>query len=627
MTDSLRLTIGTAGHVDHGKTSLVKALTGIDTDRWDEEKRRGMTIDLGFASWDLPNGRRAALVDVPGHERFLKNMLAGVTGLDLVMLVVAADDGMMPQTREHLDILDLLQVQNGLVVLTKTDLVDPELLALAEEDVRLGLAGTFLADAPILPVSTLTGAGLVELVQAIEALTADTAPRPTEVPPRMAVDRVFTRPGFGTVVTGTMLAGRWHEGDTVDVWPGDLSARIRGIQVHGDKVPVALAGQRVALNLSGLERHDLQRGAVVGAPGTVRTSDRLAVRVSLLADHGLALSHRDRVRVHVGTAEAIGRVVLLDADLWPAGGGGDAVIELESPIAVDFGDRFILRRYSPMVTLGGGIVLHPAVGRLRRRHAPTLARLAAYAAKDCAAVLQALMTAAIQAISREAVLQELPYGGASALAELLEQGNIVELPGIGLVHAQQVALWQAAVMAALQTYLRDCPWRLGVPREAVIGATKLAAAVIDWLAGHLRQSGQLSVHGALYVPAGHQPLWPKATEAVWSQVQSKLDQDGLVDTGDLTKAFPTIAEHIPAYVFDLTATGALIALGQDITVTRPAWDRLLTDLRRHFPGPFTTSQAREALGISRRFAIPLLETCDQRHLTRRQGDLRTFAKP
>ncbi|HEY9722187.1 MAG TPA: selenocysteine-specific translation elongation factor, partial [Oscillatoriaceae cyanobacterium] len=302
MSEHLPLIIGTAGHVDHGKTTLIRALTGVDTDRLEEEKRRGMTIDLGFAPFKLSSGRLAGVVDVPGHEKFLKNMLAGAGGMDLVLLVVAADDGVMPQTREHLEILSLLHIPSGLVVVTKTDLVDPELLELALDDIAMALEGTFLEGAPMLPVSAPNGEGLPELLAAIEKTVGESPRKDATRPARMPIDRVFVKQGFGTVVTGTLFAGTLREGDTVAVSPAGLESRVRSLQVHGEKRSEAVAGQRVAVNLAGLEKQALGRGDWLLAPGAARASTLLDVQLEVLPG-AKPLAHRSRVRLYHGTAE------------------------------------------------------------------------------------------------------------------------------------------------------------------------------------------------------------------------------------------------------------------------------------------------------------------------------------
>ena len=350
------LIIGTAGHVDHGKTALVKALTGIDTDRLKEEKDRGISIELGFAALSLPGVRRAGIVDVHGHERFIKNMLAGAGGFDLVLLVIAADEGVMPQTREHLDIIQLLQVTKGIVVLTKIDLVDQEWLELVQEEVRDFLKGTVLENAPVVSVSSVTGQGIPELLEQIDSMTREVRPRVATGPPRLPVDRVFhnwfRHCGHGTLVSGTLQVG-----DQVEVQPQGLASRVRSLQVHGEKVEVAEAGQRVAVNLVGLEVEQIERGSVVAGMNSMFPTKRLDVRLLLLKSAPRPLKNGARVRFFLGTREALGRVRLLDQEELKPGSLAYAQLELEKPVVADKGDRFVIRSYSPMHTIGGGTVI------------------------------------------------------------------------------------------------------------------------------------------------------------------------------------------------------------------------------------------------------------------------------
>ncbi|HWR97596.1 MAG TPA: selenocysteine-specific translation elongation factor, partial [Candidatus Methanoperedens sp.] len=348
------LIIGTAGHIDHGKTTLVRALTGIDTDRLKEEKERGITIELGFAHLDLPGLPPAGIVDVPGHEKFVHHMVAGAAGIDLVLLVVAADEGIMPQTREHLDICRLLGVTQGIVVLTKADLVEAEWLALVSQDVTAYLAGSFLEGAPLVPVSSTTGRGIPELRAAIAARLATVPPRAASGLPRLPIDRVFTMKGFGTVVTGTLVAGRLDVGDAVEVLPARVESRIRGIQVYGAAVESARAGQRTAINLPGVEKAAIERGNVLTRPGLLEPSYLMDARLSYLRSASRPLANRTRVRLHLGTSEILARVILLGrAELAP---GEEAMVQLrlEAPGVALPRDRFVIRGYSPVVTLGGG---------------------------------------------------------------------------------------------------------------------------------------------------------------------------------------------------------------------------------------------------------------------------------
>ena len=360
------IVMGTAGHVDHGKTALIKRLTGVDTDRLKEEKERGITIELGFASLSLPDGRVLGVVDVPGHERFVRNMVAGAAGIDLVVMVIAADEGVMPQTREHLQICTLLGIRKGFVALTKIDMVDEEWLTLVREDVREFLRGTFLEDAPVVPVSSLTGAGFPELIETI-ARVADEVEEAADVGLfRLPVDRVFTMKGFGTVVTGTLTSGRVTTGEEVEIYPAGLRARVRGIQVHNQPVDTAEAGQRTAVNLQGVDRAVIERGYLLAGKGALAVSQRLDCLYRHLAGAARKLKNRALVRLHTGTSEVMARMILLDRDELEPGEEANAQLVLDAPLAVVAGDRFVVRSYSPVTTVGGGVILDPLSAKHKR---------------------------------------------------------------------------------------------------------------------------------------------------------------------------------------------------------------------------------------------------------------------
>jgi selenocysteine-specific elongation factor len=350
--------LGTAGHIDHGKSSLIKALTGIDPDRLKEEKLRGITIELGFASLTLPSGQLLGIVDVPGHERFVRHMVAGATGMDLVALVIAADEGVMPQTREHLEICELLKVKQGLVVLTKIDLVEADWLDLVEEEIREALKGTFLDGAPLVRFSAVTGEGAEDLVATLAELAAAVPPKPPGGIFRLPVDRVFTIKGFGTVVTGTAISGRLKVGDAVTVYPPLYKARVRSLQTHGASVEELLAGSRAAVNLQGLEKEEMERGMVVATPGALIPSRRVDALIQVLESVPRPLKHRQAVRFHTGTSERLAVPLLLDADELPPGAAGYAQFLLRETVALKPGDRFVIRNLSPAITWGGGRILH-----------------------------------------------------------------------------------------------------------------------------------------------------------------------------------------------------------------------------------------------------------------------------
>ncbi len=364
-----QIILGTAGHIDHGKTSLVKAVTGINTDRLKEEKLRGITIELGFASMDLPSGQHLGIVDVPGHEKFVKNMVAGATGIDIVAMVIAADEGVMPQTREHMEICTLLNVKYGLVVLTKIDLVDEEWLELVVDDIREFTNGTFLEDRPVLPVSSVTGQGIPEFIKALDELSVMIPARSTTGLFRLPVDRVFSMKGFGTVITGTLISGHVRVGDRVMVYPSGITSKVRGIQVHNQSVGIAEAGMRTAINFQGLERLYVNRGEVVASPETLKSSYMLDVSLHFLSSNKKSVKNRTRVRFHTGTSEVLGNLVLLDREELAPGETTVVQLRLDSPVAIVKDDKFVIRSYSPVRTIGGGHVLNP-IPRKHKRFKP-----------------------------------------------------------------------------------------------------------------------------------------------------------------------------------------------------------------------------------------------------------------
>ncbi|MDF2677378.1 MAG: selB [Bacillota bacterium] len=359
--------IGTAGHIDHGKTTLIKALTGRDTDRWEEEKRRGITIDLGFTYFDLPDGNKAGIVDVPGHEKFIKNMVAGVIGMDLVLLVIAADEGIMPQTREHINILNILGIKKGIVVLTKCDLVDEEWLFLVKEDIKEELNGTFLQNAPIQEVSSITKYGFSDLINTISKLTQDELEeRNINTIPRLPIDRSFSISGFGTVITGTLISGKLKKGDEVEIYPINKLAKIRNLQVHSKDVEYALAGQRTAVNLQNVKKSEIYRGCVIAPVNAMKNTTLLDVKINLLKNSRRIVENKSRLHLYTGTSEILCRIVLLDKNELSPGETCYAQLILEEEIAVRRGDKFIIRFYSPMETIGGGEIIEPIPTKKKR---------------------------------------------------------------------------------------------------------------------------------------------------------------------------------------------------------------------------------------------------------------------
>ncbi|MCB8985444.1 MAG: selenocysteine-specific translation elongation factor [Ardenticatenaceae bacterium] len=618
--------IGTAGHVDHGKSTLVEALTGIDPDRLTEEKEREMTIDLGFAWLSLGDGEEVGVVDVPGHRDFIENMLAGVGGIDLALFVVAADEGVMPQTREHLAILDLLNVQSGVVALTKVDLIDdPDWLELVTLDLHDVLAGTALADAPIMPVSARTGAGLDELRAVLwERLTA-VSPRPDLARPRLPIDRVFSLSGFGTVVTGTLNDGRFRLGDAVEIQPSGLKGRIRGLQTHKTKLETARPGSRVAINLTGVDRDQVQRGDVVAAPGILSATILLDVTYRHLADAPAPLKHNVEVKLFVGAAEVVARTRVLGAPQINPGEEGWLQLALEQPVAVARGDRFILRRPSPGATLGGGKVLDPHPGRRHRRFRPeVVARLQTLAqGTPSDLLLQAL--ARLEPIAQSKLLAQsgLESGEAAMLLEELERDNqIVRLDQQLMTRAGWQRLLDKLV-EIVRRYHQDNPLRLGVPREEARSRLKLPPAVFNPLVDEAVQSNLiLSGETTLRLP-GHEIAFTPAQQTAVSTLQRQMAAAG-INSPSVKECKTAVGDAVYLALLDL---GQLHQLNDDVVYAEAQYEqftgRIVHYLRAN--GRINAAQARDLLQTSRKYAIALLEHLDDIKVTRRVGDDRVLA--
>ncbi|HEU4753907.1 MAG TPA: selenocysteine-specific translation elongation factor, partial [Armatimonadota bacterium] len=510
-TSSQHFIIGTAGHVDHGKTALIRALTGAETDRLREEQERGMSIDLGFADFTLPSGRKAGVIDVPGHERFLKNMLAGAGGIDLVLLVIAADEGVMPQTREHLDILNILQTRKGVVVLTKADLVEPDWLELVQEDIRSALGGTFLEHAPMVPVSSLTGQGIPELKALLDRMAEEITTRTIVGPWRLPIDRAFTIRGFGTVVTGTLVAGVARVGDRVEVLPRRLETRIRSLQVHGAGVEFAEAGTRVAMNLAGVELEEIHRGDVAAPPGTYTPTQALDARLDVLENCPREVKNRTRVRVYLGTAEVLARLNLLDADQIEPGGSGLVQLRLETPTVAAKGDRYVLRFYSPMETIGGGSVIDPNPPRHKRFDEAVLAntRVKEKGTPD-ELVAEAVQRAGLAPIAPPAVAQGLgiPVEEVRALMQALkERGELVPIEGETVLHRHRLDAAEYQFLNTLSEFHAAQPMRTGMSREELRSrlSRQMDAKSFNLVLGRLESEGRIAAEGGRVRLAGHQP--------------------------------------------------------------------------------------------------------------------------
>ncbi|MCH7607799.1 MAG: selenocysteine-specific translation elongation factor [Chloroflexi bacterium] len=614
--------IGTAGHVDHGKSTLVQAMTGIDPDRLEEEKRRGMTIDLGFAWLTLPSGREVSIVDVPGHERFIKNMLAGVGGIDLALLVVAADESVMPQTREHLAILDLLGVSHGLVVITKKDLVDDDLLGLVQLEVEDVLKGTSLEASIVLSVSATTGEGLPELLTAIDGALDSTEQRRDLGRPRLPVDRSFTISGFGTVVTGTLVDGSLQIGQEVEIVPSGRRSRIRGLQSHRKKLEAAAPGSRVAVNLTGIASDEVVRGEVVTTPGWLRATHAVDARLRLLHDAPHGIKHNYPLTFHAFAAETPAKVRLLDRDLLEPGGEAWAQIWLEHPVALARGDRFVVR--SPDATLGGGTVVEVDAKRHRRNHAPTLERLERLAlGSPTAQLLTALESrepADARALAQRANVSEQE---AVALArQAVEEGSVVALESaVGpATQLYTTAGWNrlsAKARQALGAYHEQHPLRLGMTREELRSRLGLKGAVAQLVLSELSSGGAVvDESGTLRLP-GHEV-------GVSAEQQRRMDD---YVAALAAEPFPAQQPPITPELLALLVDQRRVVRATDgIAFDAPTYDalakRITEHLREH--GKVTVAEVRDMFGTSRKYALAVLEHLDEEHVTRRVGDERVL---
>jgi selenocysteine-specific elongation factor len=625
--------VGTAGHIDHGKTALVKALTGIDTDRLKEEKERGITIDLGFANLTLDAETTIGFVDVPGHERFIKNMLAGVGGIDVVLLVIAADESVMPQTREHLAICELLRVRRGLTVLTKIDAVDREIADLAEVETRELLKGTFLEAAPILRVSALSGAGIAELVEALRAIAATTAPRDASRVFRLPIDRAFTMRGFGAVAAGTLIAGRVRRDEEVELLPAGKPARVRGIQVHGRTVEEARAGQRTALNLQRVDLSDIERGMVVTVPGLFSPTTRFDVHLELLAE-APPMAARKRIRFHVGTTELIGHVVLLGQNTLEPGGAAFARVRLEKPAFALPGDRFIIRQYSPMTTLGGGEILDAQPPRRRRSHPGLVERLRIL--KDGSTDQKVLRlaseagTAGIQAADIVSRLGLAPQQVEAELRALAAREAVRVLSNQPLVVAASEVFEKgaAAVTAAVRKFHAAEPLRAGVNREDL--RTRLFGdaspvffrAVLERLAADKVIAMDQEVVRAFDYSVTLEGPEAKARE----RLTARFRELGLqVPSPDDLAAEVGVDRATGRKILQLLLKAQVVVrINDSMIVDREALDRLVASVRaRKSVSPrLGVGDFKEISGLSRKFAVPLLEYLDAQRITRRAGDER-----
>ena len=631
-----QIVLGTAGHIDHGKTSLIKALTGIDTDRLKEEKERGITIELGFAHLGLPGGKLLGIVDVPGHEKFVKNMVAGATGIDLVALVIAADEGVMPQTREHMEICELLKIKHGIVVLTKIDMVDEDWLDLVREDVSEYLSDGFLDGAPVVEVSSVTGEGLKGLIEILDKLVEEIPERDIGHLFRLPIDRVFTMKGFGTVITGTSVSGTIGTGDEVTIYPQGISSKIRGLHVHNKEVNEARAGLRTAVNLQGIEKMMLRRGDILATKDSLRPTYMADVVLDHLTSAPRKLKNRAKVRFHTGTSEVISTVVLLDRDELNPGESCFAQIRLDAPTAVLKGDRYVLRSYSPVQAIGGGEILNPLPSKKKRFSDAVLSQLEILHTGGEKEVLELFVSLGRFQGVEESDLSFLANMSKKKLAEPLKalkaQKRITQFDKERslLIHADFLDKAKDEVLETIAGYHKNFPLKTGLIKEELRSRTTGSRnpKLFNYIIKRLSQDGIIVQEKEIVRLKEHRVTLAQDQEKARQKIENIYAKGGLQPPyfKDLKEDFPgnTAMDVLGVMVKE----GLLLKIKEDLYFHRRAVEelekRLIDFLKKN--GEITTPQFKEMTGTSRKYTIPLIEYFDLSQITVRVGDSRVLRK-
>lgn len=625
--------IGTAGHVDHGKTLLVKALTGIDTDRLVEEKKRGITIELGFAHLDFDDGTQAGIVDVPGHEKFIKNMLAGAGGIDLAMLVVAADEGFMPQTVEHLGILSLLGIHDGLVVITKCDMVDPEWVEMVKEDVAAQVEGTFLEGKPVMTVSAYTGQGISELREHLKELVRKASEKNLRTPFRLPIDRVFSVDGFGTVVTGTLIEGSVAEGELAEILPGGVQARVRNLQVHGRDVETAFAGQRVAVNLAGVKKSDLARGDIIARPGSVRTSLMLDVRLQNLKNSQRTILTGSQLHLYHGSAVRLCKVVLLDRDALGPGESCYAQLRMTEEIAAKCGDRFVVRFYSPLETIGGGVILDDSP-RKHKRGDPRV--LEVLSIKESGSgddkLFQTVAEYGHSLPSLEKLAGQLNMEQEElfqSLETLCSSGKLLQpLPGRYLASSVFDKLWDSC-RTLLEQYHKQNPLHAGMKvaelRQKLLKNTDQAVA--DAMLAALAREGKIKAVADRYALADFSVHLTKRQSGIRERLLQIYRKAGLEVPGldEVYASFsPAEQSDCRQVVESLVSGGGLVMLTPQLCIHSQVYADICEKTKSFMDShqELTLAEFRDLLGTSRKYALAVLEYYDKNKILKKDGDVR-----
>ncbi|SKA94732.1 selenocysteine-specific elongation factor [Caloramator quimbayensis] len=631
------IVIGTAGHIDHGKTTLIKALTGRDTDTLREEKERGISINLGFTYFDLPSGKRAGIVDVPGHERFIKNMLAGVGGIDVVLLVIAADEGVMPQTVEHVNILELLDIKKGIVVITKKDMVDDEWLKMIADDIKKYLGSTFLKEAPIIPVSSINGDGLDILTKTIDEMTQEIEDRDVVTDFRLPIDRVFTISGFGTVVTGTLISGTIKEGDLCEIYTKGIKTKIRSIQVHEESVKEAGAGQRVAVNLSGVKTDEVQRGDVLSKVGAMESSLIIDCRLKYLKDAEKPLKNRDRIRLYHGTSEILGRVIILDKEIVNPGDTALIQIRLEGSIAARRGDKYVIRSYSPMHTIGGGTILEPNAAKHKINDKKVIEELLLKEKGNPSEVVEKTIEKFSNVFPKKEDIIKLSGKGVlnaeDIISDLINKGKIFEIKsgdGNVYIHIKYIEHQKENASKLLKDYHGLNPLKAGMPKEEFkvkLFGKNIKQRLYDELLLLLKEDT---------IDLSENYIWLKGFEIKFDDKQEKIKEEIIKKfeeahfqppkAEDMLKGFGKEEKSAKMVFASLVDMDKIIKINEEMYLTKENYEEAKNLIRNIIEnnGFITLGEFRDKIGSSRKYAVALLEHFDTVKFTKRLEDKRVL---
>jgi len=629
-----QIILGTAGHIDHGKTTLIKTLTGVDLDRLKEEKERGITIQLGFTSLSLPSGQRLGIVDVPGHEKFVRNMVAGVGGIDIVLFTIAADEGIMPQTREHLDICQLLKIKRGVIAVTKTDLVDEELLQMVEDEIKEFTQGSFLENAPLISLSSVTGHGVSSLLTALDTIVQEVEERTSKGIFKLPIDRIFSMKGFGTVVTGTLISGTISIGDSVEILPEKKEAKIRGIQVYNQQVKKASAGLRTAINLQGVDKDSLERGSVLVPPKTLKSTSRIDVKLEHVPSSPKSLKNRSRIRFHSGTSEVLAQLILLDQEELPPGGSSLAQLKLEKPTVVLPRDRFVIRSYSPIFTIGGGEILDAHPRKHKRLASETIAQLnAIQEGSEKENIHLFVSDSGWAGLDLSQLLPRIgnePSQLSLLLSELIKEKKLIliDKETQKVIASRKYEELKSLLLEEMRKYHERFPLKKGMLKEEL--KSKLPQFIdprlFNYLLTDLLNSSLITIEKEKLWLHEHKPLLKDAQRELKDKIEKIYRKGGLTPPSlkELVEQLSSNEKETRSILDLLTSDGIVVKVKENLWFHREALDtlkqNLIAFLKRN--GEITTSQFKDLTQASRKYTIPLMEYFDQSKITIRVGEKR-----